>query len=177
MVLSRPDSVSLHPRKSCHSSFSPSSHADPTSCTGNGIYSSFRNRNFWLEYSTPPTTKFPDYDDYYYNLPGSVTPAAATTTPEPRPHFVDSSSNHTLVQSPHGSTTFLHCRVHELRDFQVNNGKLRGNFGKPVMTDFPPKLCKDACIVSERTLSFFRIKLALYALGVLKVFFPRTSLF
>ena len=81
-----------------------------------GIYSSFRNRNFWLEYSTPPTTKFPDYDDYYYNY-GST---SQTTTPDPGPRFKESMSNHTLIQAPIGSTAFLHCKVEDLRDFQVS---------------------------------------------------------
>ena len=81
-----------------------------------GIYSSFRNRNFWLEYSTPPTTKFPDYDDYYYNY-GST---SQTTTPDPGPRFKESMANHTLVQAPIGSTAFLHCKVEDLRDFQVS---------------------------------------------------------
>ena len=97
---------------------------DPTSCTGNGIYSSFRNRNFWLEYSTPPTTKFPDYDDYYYagasgaGVAGSNT-GTSPTTPDPGPQFLDSATNHTLVQAPISSTTFLHCQVEDLRDYQV----------------------------------------------------------
>lgn len=92
---------------------------DPTSCTGNGIYSSFRNRNFWLEYSTPPTTKFPDYEDYYYDRGGGGS-STSPTTPDPGPQFLDSASNHTLVQTPVSSTTFLHCEVEDLRDFQVS---------------------------------------------------------
>ena len=88
---------------------------DPTSGSGNGVYSSFRNRNFWLEYSTPPTTKFPDYEDYYYAGGSSTAP----TTPDPGPQFIDVSSNQTVVQTPVGATTFLHCKVEDLRDFQV----------------------------------------------------------
>ena len=89
---------------------------DPASSTGNGIYSSFRNRNFWLEYSTPPTTKYPDYDEYYYNYGSTI----KTTTPDPGPKFKDVMSNHSLVQVPIGSTAFLHCKVENLRDFQVS---------------------------------------------------------
>ena len=89
---------------------------DPASSTGNGIYSSFRNRNFWLEYSTPPTTKYPDYDEYYYNYGSTI----KTTTPDPGPRFKDVMSNHSLVQVPIGSTAFLHCKVENLRDFQVS---------------------------------------------------------
>jgi hypothetical protein len=97
---------------------------DPTTCSGNGIYSSFRNRNFWLEYSTPPTTKYPEYDDddYYLNTAGPP------TTPDPRPHFVDSISNHTLVQSPLGSTAFLNCRVDDLKDYQVYYSGFFGSY-------------------------------------------------
>ena len=87
-------------------------HADPTTCTGNGIYSSFRQRNFWLEYSTPPTTRYPEYEDYFFqSSPGQA------STPVPGPHFL--TANHSRIHSPVGSTTFLHCQVDELRDLQV----------------------------------------------------------
>ena len=47
--------------------------------------------------------------------------STSPTTPDPGPQFVDSASNHTLVQTPVSSTTFLHCEVEDLRDFQVWN--------------------------------------------------------
>ena len=80
------------------------------------IYICFLCRNFWLEYSTPPTTKYPDYDEYYYNI-GTT---AQTTTPDPGPRFKDVMSNHSLIQAPIGSTAFLHCNVEDLKDFQVS---------------------------------------------------------
>ena len=45
--------------------------------------------------------------------------STSPTTPDPGPQFLDSASNHTLVQTPVSSTTFLHCEVEDLRDFQV----------------------------------------------------------
>ena len=77
---------------------------------GTYVYSSFRNRNFWLEYSTPPTTLFPEYDEY------NPEPSA---TPEPGPIFRDASLNHSTIQSPVGSTVFLDCRIADLMDYQV----------------------------------------------------------
>ena len=90
--------------------------SEPYRCTARngGVYSSYRNRNFWHEYSTPPTTKYPEYDDYYYLT------SEATPTPDPGPQFVDALQNHTVIYSSLGSTTFLNCRVQELRDYQVS---------------------------------------------------------
>ena len=90
--------------------------ADPTCCTGNGIYSSFRNnRNFWLEYSTPPTTRYPEYEeDFFDSVQGA---ASSSTSRPPGPHFL--TANHSRLQSPVGATTFLHCQVDDLKDLQV----------------------------------------------------------
>ena len=40
--------------------------------------------------------------------------STSPTTPDPGPQFLDSATNHTLVQSPVSSTTFLHCEVKDL---------------------------------------------------------------
>ena len=83
-----------------------------------GLFPSFRynnNRNFWLEYSTPPSTTFPDYDEEYYEL--------KTTTPDPGPAFVDASRrNGSTVEVPLGATVFLDCIIQGLtQDFEVSN--------------------------------------------------------
>lgn len=85
----------------------------PPSCSGNMVYSSFKNRNFWYEYSTPPTTQYPDYEDYYYS-------SEATTTVDPGPYFVDANKNHSLIRTPLGATTFLPCRVADITNEQVS---------------------------------------------------------
>ena len=84
--------------------------AFPGGPQGTYVYSSFRNRNFWLEYSTPPTTLFPEYDEY------NPEPSA---TPEPGPIFRDAALNHSTLQAPVGSTVFLDCRIADLMDYQV----------------------------------------------------------
>ena len=60
---------------------SPSPHAGPAAsasakaaaaaaASSNVLYPSYRYnaKNFWLEYSTPPSTQFPDYDEDYYQV-------------------------------------------------------------------------------------------------------------
>ena len=83
---------------------------------GGGLFPSFRynnNRNFWLEYSTPPSTTFPEYDEEYYET--------RTTTADPGPYFVDAAgANNTVVEVPLGATVFLDCVIGALTDeFQV----------------------------------------------------------
>ena len=64
---------------------SPSPHAEPSAsasanavaeASSNVLFPSYRYnaKNFWLEYSTPPSTRFPDYDEDYYqvNFPGEA---------------------------------------------------------------------------------------------------------
>ena len=80
--------------------------------SGNVLYSGFQNRkNYWLEYSTPPTTLFPDYDEY--EMYGT------STTPKPGPFFIEPFKNHSTKQRPVGSAAFLNCRVGDLLDNQV----------------------------------------------------------
>lgn len=91
---------------------------DPTYCTGNGIYSNFRNnRNFWLEYSTPPTTRYPEYEEDFFDDYSASSVQPASSTSPPGPHFL--TANHSRLQSPVGATTFLHCQVDDLKDLQV----------------------------------------------------------
>ena len=91
---------------------------DPTCCTGNGIYSNFRNnRNFWLEYSTPPTTRYPEYEEDFFDDYSASSVQPASSTSPPGPHFL--TANHSRLQSPVGATTFLHCQVDDLKDLQV----------------------------------------------------------
>ena len=51
--------------------------------SSNVLYPSFRNRNYWLEYSTPSTTTFLDYDAAYDSMD-----SWSTTTPRPGPFFL-----------------------------------------------------------------------------------------
>ena len=82
--------------------------------SGNVVYPGFgkNQRNFWLEYSTPPTTLFPDYDEY--ELYGT------STTPEPGPYFMEPFKNHSTKQRPLGTAAHLNCRVGDLLDHQVS---------------------------------------------------------
>ena len=81
--------------------------------SGNVVYSGFQNRrNYWLEYSTPPTTLFPDYDEY--ELYGT------STTAEPGPYFLEPFKNHSTKQRPLGNAAYLNCRVGDLLDYQVS---------------------------------------------------------
>ena len=81
--------------------------------SGNVVYSGFQNRrNYWLEYSTPPTTLFPDYDEY--ELYGT------STTAEPGPYFLEPFKNHSTKQRPLGNAAHLNCRVGDLLDYQVS---------------------------------------------------------
>lgn len=81
-----------------------------------GVFPSFRynnNRNFWLEYSTPPSTTFPEYEEYYEMRP---------TTPDPRPYFLNGDlKNNSVVEIPLGGTVFLDCEVAQFTsEFEVN---------------------------------------------------------
>merc|ERR1719412_2341084 len=81
--------------------------------SGNVLYSGFQNRrNYWLEYSTPPTTLFPDYDEY--DMYGT------STTPVPGPYFIEPFKNHSTKQRPLGTAAHLNCRVGDLLDHQVS---------------------------------------------------------
>ncbi|XP_059093608.1 uncharacterized protein LOC131888706 [Tigriopus californicus] len=81
-----------------------------------GVFPSFRynnNRNFWLEYSTPPSTTFPEYDEYY---------ELRSTTPDPRPFFLNGDlTNNSVVEIPLGGTVFLDCQVAQFTsEFEVS---------------------------------------------------------
>ena len=81
--------------------------ADPTCCTGNVKYFSFRkNQNFWMEYSTPSTTPYPEYKE-----------DSSSTLRPPGPHFL--TTNHSRLKSPVGATTILDCQVDNLQNLQV----------------------------------------------------------
>ena len=85
--------------------------------SGNVLYSGFQNRkNYWLEYSTPPTTFFPDYDEYEFY--------ATSTTPKPGPYFIEPFKNHSTKQRPLGTAAHLNCRVGDLLDYQVHKNKM-----------------------------------------------------
>lgn len=76
------------------------------------FYPSYRQnqRNFWLEYSTPPSTTFAEYPDEWLT----------STTPSPRPLFLEGQRrNHSVVRMPVGSTVFLDCRIKQLMDSEV----------------------------------------------------------
>ncbi len=76
------------------------------------FYPSYRQnqRNFWLEYSTPPSTTFAEYPEEWLT----------STTPSPRPLFVEGQRrNHSVVRMPVGSTVFLDCRIKQLMDSEV----------------------------------------------------------
>ena len=80
--------------------------------SGNVLYSGFQNRrNYWLEYSTPPTTLFPDYDEY--DMYGT------STTPVPGPYFIEPFKNHSIKERPLGTAAHLNCRVGDLLENQV----------------------------------------------------------
>ena len=80
--------------------------------SGNVLYSGFQNRrNYWLEYSTPPTTLFPDYDEY--DVYGT------STTPVPGPYFIEPFKNHSIKERPLGTAAHLNCRVGDLLENQV----------------------------------------------------------
>ena len=80
--------------------------------SGNVLYSGFQNRrNYWLEYSTPPTTLFPDYDEY--DMYGT------STTPVPGPYFIEPFKNHSIKEQPLGTAAHLNCRVGDLLENQV----------------------------------------------------------
>ena len=82
------------------------------------LYPSFRNRNYWLEYSTPSTTTYSD--DYDYPGQEDVSHIPSTTTPKPGPFFMEPHKNHTTKQSTVGYATFLSCHVGDLMDYQVS---------------------------------------------------------
>ncbi|XP_021928644.1 peroxidasin-like isoform X3 [Zootermopsis nevadensis] len=65
-------------------------------------------KNFWYELSSPFTES---YDD--------LTEPEPNTTPDPLPFFEDH-SNSTNVTTQLGSSVFLHCKVHDLRDRTVS---------------------------------------------------------
>ena len=80
--------------------------------SGNVLYSGFQNRrNYWLEYSTPPTTLFPDYEEY--DMYGT------STTPVPGPYFIEPFKNHSIKERPLGTAAHLNCRVGDLLENQV----------------------------------------------------------
>ena len=80
--------------------------------SGNVLYSGFQNRrNYWLEYSTPPTTLFPDYEEY--DVYGT------STTPVPGPYFIEPFKNHSIKERPLGTAAHLNCRVGDLLENQV----------------------------------------------------------
>lgn len=66
-------------------------------------------KNFWYELSSPFTES---YDD--------LTEPEPNTTPDPLPFFEDH-SNSTNVTTQLGSSVFLHCKVHDLRDRTVSS--------------------------------------------------------
>ena len=92
--------------------------AAAASSGSNVLFPSFRynNRNYWLEYSTPPTTIFPEYED------GDGFFEDVSTTPKPGPHFL--TANHTVKQIPIGSTVVFDCKVGDLLDHQVIDDNL-----------------------------------------------------
>jgi hypothetical protein len=65
-------------------------------------------KSFWYELSSPFTES---YDD--------LTEAEPKTTPDPLPFFEDH-ANSTNVTTQLGSSVFLHCKVHDLRDRTVS---------------------------------------------------------
>ena len=84
----------------------------------NVLYPSFRfnNRNYWLEYSTPPTTVFPEYD-YEAEM-------RAKTTPKPGPHFINlNRNNNTVTRVPVGATEGFDCKIADLMGHQVSIAK------------------------------------------------------
>eukprot|EP00095_Tigriopus_kingsejongensis_P011063 maker-scaffold23_size669530-snap-gene-2.11 protein:Tk11063 transcript:maker-scaffold23_size669530-snap-gene-2.11-mRNA-1 annotation:"PREDICTED: obscurin-like" len=81
-----------------------------------GLFPSFRynnNRNFWLEYSTPPSTTFPEYEEYF---------EVRSTTPDPGPFFLAGTQrNNSIVEIPLGGTVFLDCKIAQYTsDFEVS---------------------------------------------------------
>ena len=71
--------------------------------SSNVLYPSFRNRNYWLEYSTPSTTTFLDYDAAYDSMD-----SWSTTTPRPGPFFLQPHQ----VCSPSNFVFFRHLSIH-----------------------------------------------------------------
>ena len=88
---------------------------------GNVLFPSYRynQRNFWLEYSTPPTTVFPEEDEYGWDQ--EEDDYLVSTTPEPSPYFVNGAlRNHTVRRVPVGHVVLLDCPVRDLMDYQVS---------------------------------------------------------
>ncbi len=102
---------------------------------------SYNRRNFWLEYSTPPsTTEFYLDDDEVFTISlcfnsnylillispqfsGPSTAPAPPSPPSPSFELSSPSLNGSLTRVPLGATATLGCRVKDLGGHQVNKKK------------------------------------------------------
>jgi len=86
-------------------------------------------KNYWYEYSSPPSTSYPEYIDYH------LSPEPPVTTSPNLPRIL-APVNPLNVTAQLGSPVSLHCVVRNLQDKTVSWLRRRGGEDVPVLLTF-----------------------------------------